>query len=267
MRLQTVVRSAVALSEDVVGLMLPVACAGCGRGERSLCAACAALFGAPYRCEEDTVVLGAQDYAPALGLPTWTTAAYAGPARHVVLAWKSGARPDLSRVLAEVGERAGRRLASELVLPAGSATFAGSGTASGAKGADLLVVPAPSGWRRRTARLLVAADLAAALAGGLAAGTGARVWAVDVLRRRGGSGHRLGAAARTRRGRGSARVVTAVPTGVPVLIVDDVVTTGSTIHASRTALAGAGAEVIGAFALAATPRPGRPVVVPGGPAT
>lgn len=246
MRRQTVVRSAVALYDDVVSLLLPVTCAGCGRGERSLCRACAGLFGAPYRCEEDTVVLGAQEDAPSLGLPTWTTAAYAGEARHVVLAWKSGARPDLGAVLARVGEEAGRRLATELVLPGGEGT-----------GVDLLVVPAPSGWRRRVARRLVAADLAAVLARGFAAESGVRVWAADVLRRRGGSGHRLGASARARRGRGSVRVVTGLPTATPVLIVDDVVTTGSTIHASRTALAQAGAEVVGAFALAATPPPGR----------
>ena len=256
MRLQTVARTGVALSHDVVGLILPLACAGCGRGERSLCATCTALFVAPYRCEEDTVVLGAQDDAPALGLPTWTTAAYAGPARHVVLAWKSGARPDLAGAVAEVGERAGYRLSSELVLPATSTD------AASAAGVDLLVVPAPSGWRRRMARLLVAADLAVLLARGLAAGTGARVWAADVLRRRGGSGHRLGAAARTRRSRGSVRVITDLPAGIPVLIVDDVVTTGSTIHACRSALATAGAEVVGAFALVATPPPGRSPAVP-----
>ena len=260
MRLQSVVRAAVALSADLVSLTLPVACAGCGRGERSLCAACAALFVAPYRCEEDTVVLGAQDDAPALGLPTWTTADYAGPARHVVLAWKSGARPDLAAAVAEVGERAGYRLSSELVLPA---TSTGTGSATGI---DLLVVPAPSGRRRRMARLLVAADLAAVLARGLATGTGGRIWAADVLRRRGGSGHQLGAAARARRGRGAVRVVTDLPAGTPVLIVDDVVTTGSTIHACRSALARAGAEVIGAFALAATPRPGRSAAVPQVPA-
>ena len=259
MRLQTLVRSAVALAADLVSLTLPVACAGCGRGERSLCAACTALFLAPYRCEEDTVVLGAQDDAPALGLPTWTTAAYAGPARHVVLAWKSGARPDVAGAVAEVGERAGCRLSAELVLPATSVSPA---SFTAAAGVDLLVVPAPSGWRRRMARRLVAADLAADLARGLATGTGGRVWAADVLRRRGGSGHLLGAAARARRGRGSVRVITDLPAGTPVLIVDDVVTTGSTIHACRSALARAGAEVIGAVALAATPRPGRAPTVP-----
>ena len=248
MSLQTMVRSAVALGRDLVGLILPLTCAGCGHGDRSLCPACAALFADPYRCEEDTVVLGAQDVAPALGLPTWTTASYAGPVRHVVLAWKSGVRPDLAAVIAQVGERAGRRLAGQLALPG--------------DGPGLLVVPAPSGWRRRMTRRLVAADLAVALTRGLAAGTGTGVRAVDVLRRRGGSGHRLGAAARARRGRSPVRVASALPAATPVLIVDDVVTTGSTIHASRTALAGAGAEVIGAFALAATPPPGRPTPRP-----
>lgn len=239
-------RSAAALGADLVALVLPVSCAGCGRGDQSLCRACRAAFGAPYRCEEDTVVLAAQEFAPALGLATWTTAAYAGPARHAVLAWKSGARPDLAAVLTAAAEHAGGALAAEIVLPAGD----------DATPPDLLVVPAPSGWRRRLARRLVAAELASALALGLGRASGAQVWAADVLRRRGGSTHRLGAAARTR-GHASVRVVSALPAGVPVLIVDDVVTTGSTIHASRRALVGAGAQVIGAFALAATPPPGR----------
>ena len=242
---QSLVRSTVAVGSDVLGLVLPLTCAGCGRGDRSLCRTCLATFGRPYRCEEDTVVLAAQDYAPALGLATWTTASYAGAARHAVLAWKSGARPDLGAVLAAVATRAGRNLGAQLTLPS-----------PGSAPPDLLVVPAPSGWRRRVSRRLVAADLAVALARGLALGTGAAVWAADVLRRSGGSTHRLGAAARTR-GHGSVRVVSALPAGVPVLIVDDVVTTGATIHASRRALVGAGAQVVGAFALAATPPPGR----------
>ncbi|WP_022918172.1 ComF family protein [Ruania albidiflava] len=255
----SLVRSAVALGSDLLGLVLPLTCAGCGRGERSLCRTCLAAFGAPYRCEEDTVVLAAQDYAPALGLATWTTASYAGAARHAVLAWKSGARPDLGPVLTAVATRAGQDLGARLSLPQRSASAP----------ADLLVVPAPSGWRRRVSRRLVAADLAAALARGLARGAGAEVWAADVLRRRGGSTHRLGAAARTR-GHGAVRVVSALPAGVPVLIVDDVVTTGATIHASRRALVAAGAPVVGAFALAATPPPGRaaiPVLRDGPPPT
>src|SRR5690625_1291301 len=255
---ESLVRSAVALGSDLLGLVLPLTCAGCGQGERSLCRTCLAAFGRPYRCEEDTVVLAAQDYAPALGLATWTTASYAGAARHAVLAWKSGARPDLGPVLAAVATRAGRDLGAELALPEASpadpptAPHAGAGMAP----VDLLVVPAPSGWRRRVSRRLVAADLAVALARGLALGTGASVWAADVLRRSGGSTHRLGAAARTR-GHGSVRLVSALPARVPVLIVDDVVTTGATIHASRRALVGAAAQVVGAFALAATPPPGR----------
>ncbi len=240
------VRSAVALWSDLVSLVLPVTCAGCGRGERTLCRTCRSEFGAPYRCEEDTVVLAVQDYAPALGLATWTTASYAGAVRHAVLAWKSGARPDLAPVLTEVATGAGREIGPQLSLPEASAPAP----------ADLLVVPAPSGWRRRVSRRLVAADLAAGLGRGLAEGTGARVWAADLLRRRGGSRHALGAGARTR-SHASVRVVSALPAGMPVLIVDDVVTTGATIHASRRALVGAGAQVVGAFALAATPPPGR----------
>lgn len=188
-------------------------------------------------------------------LPTWASGTYAGAVRHFVLAWKSGVRPDLRAPAHDLGVASGRGLAQQLHLPAPPA----------AAELDLLLVPAPSGWRRRITRRLVAADLARSVAEGLAEGATCRVWVADILRRRGGSTHRLSAAARTRSPGRGVRALAALPPGLPVLIVDDVVTTGATIQACRMRLNQCGARVVGAFALAATPPPGQPVPAVDGP--
>src|SRR5690606_41449986 len=68
---------------------------------------------------------------------------------------------------------------------------------------DVLVVPAPSGLRRRLRGQLVAADLADAVAAGIAesgvAGEGRTVRSVDLLRRSGGRRHQHGLDLRARR--------------------------------------------------------------------
>ncbi|TDE96093.1 ComF family protein [Occultella glacieicola] len=236
---------------DVLALVLPVECPGCGAHDTNLCARCRApLLAAPRRCEEDTVHLSARDVGgtgpPVLGLPTWALAPYAAGSRRLVLAWKTGVRPDLATELAGVGTVGGVRLAEYL----------GGALGNG----PVLVVPAPSGWRRRLARRFVVGDLADAVAAGLSSGLADRgrarpVWVVDVLRRRGGSSHRLGAVARGRSAR-AVHLVADLPDGASCVLVDDVVTTGATLAAARDALTAAGAQVLGAFTLLATPRPG-----------
>lgn len=170
-------------------------------------------------------------------MPTWAVAPYQGPARRMILAWKSARRPDTATVLLAAGHRAAQQLGSRLQ-----------------PGQEVVVVPAPSGWRRRVARRFVVGVLAEAVAAGLSAGGYPVAGVADVLRSRGGSIHRLSAGAR-RRGR-RVRLRRGRQLSGPVVLVDDVVTTGATLAEARQSLEGGGAQVLGALVLAATLRPG-----------
>jgi predicted amidophosphoribosyltransferase len=220
-------------------LVLPRDCAGCGRPDRVLCRRCAGRFGPPVRCEQ----LAAQlDGSAGRLLPTWALASYGGAARHAILAWKSGGRQDLAAPLTGALEQAAAALGPDLGAAAATAA--------------ILVVPAPSGPRRRRHGEFVVGQLADAVGSGLAGTTGRSVVVVDPLRRHASTSHLLGAAARQRDRSRAVHCLATLPPDTACLLVDDVVTTGSTLAACARALREAGGTVIGAMALAVTPPPG-----------
>jgi phosphoribosylpyrophosphate synthetase len=172
----------------------------------------------------------------------------------VVLAWKGPGERSVARAVRGAAFRAGRALALELeaaqLLPP----------------SRLLVVPAPSGWRRRAAGRFVVGSLAVAVGRGLREGLadGSQpgqsrpdVVVVDALRRGRGSAHQsgLGAAGRSANRRRSMRLVRPLPPASTCLLVDDVVTTGATLAECRRTLEAGGHGVIGAFVLAAARLP------------
>ena len=160
----------------------------------------------------------------------------------MVLGWKNGAREDLSEVMARSGRHLGRRWAQ-----AHPPTEVWTGSPEDAR--VLIVVPAPSGIVRRLRGRLVAARLADAVTRGICAQwagqvPAALVLSTDLLRRRGGGAHQAGRSARQRRGnRAQAPRLLAAITGLPILLVDDVVTTGATLQASVSVLLAHGVDV------------------------
>jgi len=243
-------RWARAVLRELGGLVLPVACAGCGRDDEAWCGACARrLGGEPWRCEDRAGRLVLLD-GPVL--PVLTVADCVGPVRAALVAWKDRGRRDLTPVLAAVAGRLGSAAAAH-VPPL-------------ARGTPVLVVPAPSTPAARRARGFAHVDvLADGVARGLrAAGVDAR--AVGVLRRTGRDQVGLGLRERGRlvgRVRVAPRHVARVR-GAGVVLVDDILTSGATLAACVAALAAVGAVPLGGVTLASTPGPARTgTILPG----
>lgn len=219
-------------------LVVPLACAGCEARGVVLCPTCSALLGAPRRCEQDAPRLDRTDGLPPL--PVWALAALRGPVHGLVVAWKDGGRRDVDAALAGAMDRAGRTLAPVL-------RAAAPGTVD--------VVRVPSSPRSTLRRGCVPVEvLAAGLVRGLRSG------GVDARRDDGAMRRRpwvrdQAGLGREARGRNLAGALVARPgrAGAPVVVVDDVLTTGATLAAVHDTLVAAGRCVLGAVVLAATP--------------
>jgi len=222
--------------DALLDLLLPTACVGCG-GTGAWCPACRAeLAAAAVRPLGRTC----PDPTPVGFPPTASAAAYAGAIRGALLAHKERGRLSLGAPLGGALAAAVRCLA-----PTG----------------PVLLVPVPSSRRAVRARghdhaLRLAAAAARALTG---QGIPARAAAALELRRAVGDSARLAAGARAANLAGAMQVRPGrTPSGL-VVLVDDVVTTGSSLTEAARALVAAGAQVHGAATVAATARRrGRP---------
>ncbi len=228
----------------LVELVLPTCCAGCGTGGEQWCPTCLAdLTARRHPGGRQT----RPEPCPA-GLPPVRTAGeYAGALRAAVVGYKDGGRSDLLPLLAD--------LLAESIGPWTSD--------------EPLLLPMPSSPRAVRARGEATTELLARRAA-MRAGLASRTVVVSGLRhaRRVDDQARLDSAARAANLAGAFAVRAgdaAYLRGRPVLLVDDVVTTGATLAEGARAARAVGAHVLGAAVVAATSRrPRQDVAARGG---
>ncbi|MEU0299634.1 ComF family protein [Streptomyces sp. NPDC006175] len=226
--------------QEIVGLVLPVACGGCGRPRTELCEECAAacLAAGPRRVRPTP---------PPAGLPVVHAAApYENAVRAMLLAHKERGALALAGVL-------GGALAAAVRAGAGQEGEAG----------PLLLVPVPSARRATAGRGHdPARRIAAAAAAELRRG-GVRARVSAVLRQGRAVADQAGLGARERQANLAGALVVAeggrrLLDGGRVVLVDDLLTTGSSLaeaaRAVRAASPGEGpAEGLRAAVVAASP--------------
>lgn len=208
----------------LLDLMLPAECGGCGAASTRWCAACAAELLA--RAAEPRVVTPRLDP----GVPVLALGRYAGARRAAIVAMKERGRTDL-------------------IGPLGTALGVGMqrGLQWGLLQAPVLVVPAPT--RRLAARRRGGDPVARVARHGTARLPGVEV--TPALRLAGFTRDSVGLSAAERQHNLAGRVRLTRPVIGPVILVDDVITTGATACESVRVLQTAGAAVQAVLALAA----------------
>jgi predicted amidophosphoribosyltransferase len=237
----SITRDAVRRGAGVVGalralwlLVVPADCPGCGHPDTPLCGPCRAAL----------AVEALPVAAPAVPVPVHACVPYAAVVSRVVVAWKDRGRLDLTAPLA-------RCLAAAVRAAVGAAVGAG------APARPVLLVPVPSSARAGRARGADVAALLAARAARDLRAEGTRVRVVRGLRQRRRVHDQAGLGAPGRAanvgGAFAVRRSTRWRLRGPVVVVDDVVTTGASAAEACRALRAAGVDVVAVAAVAWTP--------------
>ncbi|MDT3767344.1 competence protein ComF [Gleimia hominis] len=220
-------------ARPLLDLLLPTACAGCGRWDTPLCEACGNLARThprPHVLEE----VGSPAVA-ALSLGK-----YDGPLRRVILTAKHDSGARLDNWLYHCGITLGAAAVERL-------DWAGS--------AQVCVVPAPSKLRRRWQGMMVTPQVARAVAQTLRA-MGVQAQMREVLALRVGQRTQSGRDAQTRRRGRHGAMFLRTPVGQrQAIVVDDVITTGATIRECVRVLENSGVQVPLVLSLAVVKKP------------
>jgi predicted amidophosphoribosyltransferase len=208
----------------LLDLVLPRSCAGCGASGAALCASCGNLL--------DGAAIGLVRPTPCpAGLPPVAAfLAYEGPAQQLLLAHKEHGQLGLTRPLAGALATAVRVLRP---------------------GGEVLLCPVPSSRRAVRQR---GHDHAMRLATGAADRLGGGAVARRLLGQARALADQSGLTTAQRAANLAGALVAVTAPGPPVVVIDDVITTGATLVEATRALRAAGHEVLGAAVVAATTR-------------
>jgi len=208
-------------TRDVLDLVLPLECGGCGAPSTRWCGACAKELS--VNPDEPRLITPRVDP----GVPVLSLGRYAGARREAIVAVKEHGRADLIGPLATAMRAGLERLLTWGVLDT-----------------PLTLVPAPtrrSAARRRGGDPVTRIALAAATEG---------VTVTRALRLKAFTRDSVGLSGAERQHNITGRVRLTRPVNGDVLLIDDIVTTGATASESVRVLGAAGAHVVAVLALA-----------------
>jgi predicted amidophosphoribosyltransferase len=227
--------------KKLLDLLVPSRCAACGARGEPCCARCAGAWGSAAEVTR----------APTTGLVrVFALARYRGVARRLLIAYKERGRRDLAEPL-------GRALAEALVvLPSQRASAASARAARAIRPArTICLVPAPSRSSAARVRGGPHVERLANEAASVLAARGIEVAVAPALELAGDARDAVGLGREQRvanlAGRLRFREAGRPPPGYPIVVLDDVVTTGATAAACARALAAEGFTVSAVLTLLA----------------